>query len=68
MDLNRTAFRIVNALSEENTKDPRSQSASVAGKSGGPARAASLSPERRKEIAVKANRARWKRDNAGQSR
>lgn len=33
---------------------------SVLGRKGGPARAASLSPERRREIAMIANRARWK--------
>jgi hypothetical protein len=42
---------------EERGVDP---AASAMGKKGGPARAASMTPERRKEIARKAARARWK--------
>jgi hypothetical protein len=42
---------------EERGVDP---SASAMGKKGGPARAASLSPERRAEIAKKAAASRWK--------
>jgi hypothetical protein len=61
MDLNSTAFRIVEALTNENKEDARVSAARIGGKHGGPARAAVLSPERRKEIAVKANRARWDR-------
>jgi hypothetical protein len=61
MDLNRNAFRIVKALTEESKEDPRVSAARLGGRQGGPARAAVLSPERRKEIAVKANRARWGR-------
>jgi hypothetical protein len=61
MDLNVNAFRIVQLLTTENHEDKRSSAARVAGKVGGPARANRLTPERRKEIAKKANRARWKR-------
>ena len=43
--------------SEERGVDP---SASAMGKKGGPARAASLSPERHREIAKKAAASRWK--------
>ena len=61
MDLNRNAFRIVESLTGEKKEDPRVSAARIGGRQGGPARAAVLSPERRKEIAVKANRARWDR-------
>ena len=61
MDLNVSAFRIVQQLTTANKEDKRSSAARVAGKVGGPARAHRLTPERRKEIANKANRARWKR-------
>jgi hypothetical protein len=59
VDLNVSAFRIVQQLSTENKEDKRSSSARIAGKSGGPARARKLTPARRKEIAMKANEARW---------
>jgi hypothetical protein len=60
MDLNVTAFRIVQKLTTENKEDKRSSSGRAGGKVGGPARAEKLTPERRKEIATKANQARWK--------
>ena len=59
MDLNVSAFRIVQKLSEENKENKRSSAARIAGKAGGPARARKLTPERLKDIAVKANEARW---------
>ena len=60
MDVNRNAFRIVHALTDEGKDEsPRSISARNSGRVGGPARARALSPARRKEIAEKANRARW---------
>lgn len=61
MDLNVSAFRIVQSLTEENKDVTRSSAGRAGGKAGGPARAAKLSPERMREIALKANRARWKR-------
>jgi hypothetical protein len=61
MDLNANAFRIVKSLTTENKDDKRSSAAAVGGAVGGPARARKLTAERRKEIAVKANQARWKR-------
>jgi hypothetical protein len=61
MDLNLTAFRIVHSLTAETKEDIKSQAGRAGGKLGGPARALKLSPERRKEIAQKANQARWKR-------
>jgi hypothetical protein len=61
MDLNVAAYRIVQRLTTENKDDKRSVDARSGGKAGGPARASKLTPERRKEIAVLANRARWKR-------
>ena len=60
MDLNRNAFRIVQYLTDENPGGSRVATARLAGKVGGPARAKSLSPERRREIAIVANVARWK--------
>ena len=63
MDLNVSAFRIVQQLTTENKEDRRKSLAGKAGgKVGGPARAIQLTPERRKEIAKKANKARWKAD------
>jgi hypothetical protein len=62
MDLNVSAFRIVKTLTTENKDDKRSFAARAGGKIGGPARARKLTPERRKEIATKANKARWKTD------
>jgi hypothetical protein len=64
MDLNVTAFRIVRQLTTENKEDKRSAAARVAGKVGGPARAAKLTKEEMREIALKANRARWKQKRA----
>jgi hypothetical protein len=54
VDLNVTAFRIVQHLTDEDKKeDPRSVSARAAGRLGGPARAKRLTPAERKAIAVK---------------
>jgi hypothetical protein len=61
MDLNLNAFRIIQSLTEEKKEDAKSAAGRAGGKAGGPARAAKLSPERIREIALKANRARWKR-------
>ena len=61
MDLNVSAFRIVQGLTTENKDDKKSIAARAGGRAGGPARAQKLSPERRKEIALGANKARWKR-------
>jgi hypothetical protein len=61
MDLNVSAFRIVQRLTTETKEEKRSSSARAAGKIGGPARAAKLTAEERREIAKKANQARWKR-------
>ena len=68
-DLNQWAKRMVDIatgevsdrelMAEERGVDP---AASAMGKKGGPARAASLSPERRKEIAKKAAQGRWRKD------
>ena len=44
---------------EEQGKDP---AASALGRKGGAARAAKMSPEKRREIASKAAASRWKRD------
>jgi hypothetical protein len=62
MDLNVSAFRIVQQLTTtENKGDKRSAAAIAGGKVGGRVRADKLTAERRREIATKANRARWKR-------
>ena len=61
MDLNTTAHAIVQQATDEESRDEveRRKSASRAGKIGGRARANALSPKRRREIAMKANQARW---------
>ena len=62
MDLNVSAFRIVqNLTTDEKKEGNRIVAARAGGKVGGRARAAKLSPEQRKEIAVKANKARWQK-------
>lgn len=64
MDINVSAFRIVQHLTTENKDDKRSTAARSAGQAGGKARAMKLSGEERKAIAVKANQARWQRKRA----
>ena len=60
MDLNTNAFRIVNKLTEENKgENKKSESARKAGMRGGKARAQAITAERRKIIALGANKARW---------
>jgi len=62
MDLNKNAFRIVQSLTDDKQKDtPRTVAARAAGKSGGRARAELLTAAERHNIAVKANRARWRK-------
>lgn len=63
MDLNVTAFRIVQGLttSEKKKEDKRAAAARAGGRAGGPARAVKLTAEQRKEIAIKANGARWRK-------
>jgi len=61
MDLNVTAFRIVNTLTSENKDDKRTVSGRAGGVVGGPARARKLTAKRRREIAIAANKARWRR-------
>ncbi len=61
MDVNTNAFRIVQRLTAENKGDAKSLAGRPGGLKGGRARAAVLSPERRKQIAQKAIEARWNR-------
>ena len=63
MDLNVMAFRVVQeAIREDSsTHGTKKAAARKGGLIGGPARAKSISQERRIEIAKKANRARWKK-------
>jgi len=66
VDLNTNAFRIVGSLTKENKADNgRAEKARKAGLVGGIARARSLDPQRRKEIAARANRARWEKATHG---
>jgi len=66
VDLNTNAFRIVNDLTTENKGDSsRTEKARKAGLVGGRARAKSMDPKRRKEIAIIANRARWDKATHG---
>jgi hypothetical protein len=69
VDLNRNAFRIVKSLTEEKRDAaPRSELGRIGGLIGGPARAAALSPAMRREIAVKASQARWKKPDTSQEK
>lgn len=61
-DLNRLAAAIVGEATDETPQEPESQQAAagrLGGTKGGRARAKSLSPERRREIARKAAASRW---------
>lgn len=63
-DLNRLAAAIVGEATDETPPEPERQQARAGragGAKGGRARADSLSPERRREIAKAAAEARWKR-------
>lgn len=63
MDVNVRAFRVVQAAlaepKEPTTVDAKRASARKGGLIGGPSRAASISADRRREIARKASKARW---------
>ena len=61
MDLNVQAFRIVQETTAErpSVQKNRRKQASENGRKGAKARSSALSPDRRKEIALKANQARW---------
>ena len=69
-DSNQAAARIVAAATSEDTGEPAGSAGKknphavalgrLGGKKGGPARARALSAKRRKEIAKKAAKARWK--------
>lgn len=71
-DANLTAFRVVQEATQDEPEDvaeppPEKNPAAVAlgrlgGKKGGKARADSLSPEKRREIARKAAQARWEKE------
>jgi len=63
MDLNVRAFRTVQAALEDHPteEDSKRAAARKGGLIGGPARATSMSPERRTEIARKASTVRWKK-------
>jgi hypothetical protein len=71
-DLNQMAFRVVQQATGQIPKDeppPEKNPAAVTlgrlgGLKGGRARAAKLSPEKRKEIAKKAAESRWKSPNS----
>jgi hypothetical protein len=63
VDLNTTAFSIVNALTEEKTEAAVSKRAAKkrAGEAGGAARTKALSAKRRLEIARAGSEARWRK-------
>jgi len=65
MDLNASAFRNVQELTAESNESKRVAAGRAGGKAGGPARAATLTAERRREIAVKANESRWRKRTNG---
>lgn len=65
MDLNVRAFRTVQAaLTESPSPNKLTERARKGGKKGGVARRESLSGERRREIAITANKARWKKQQS----
>lgn len=60
MDVNLRAFQVVQpAVSKRTAPNKRIESSRKGGQLGGPARAKSISAQRRTEIAKKASRARW---------
>jgi hypothetical protein len=62
-DINETAFFVLEQITDEDRKQVKSEAAVTLGRAGGlkggKARANSLTPERRKEIAQKAAAKRW---------
>lgn len=66
-DENEAAFDLVSRVTEDSPVKPKKNPHAVAlgrkgGRVGGPARAAALSPQKRKAIAKKAAEARWNRE------
>jgi hypothetical protein len=59
MDLNTNAYRVVQVATDEGPRKEKSSVKVRAGKKGGEARAKALSVRKRRQIALKANRARW---------
>ena len=71
-DPNQLAKEIVDQVAESASNEPEKNPAAVAlgrlgGKKGGPARAAKLSTEQKREIAQKAARIRWNRSQGDRS-
>lgn len=61
-DINQLAKSLVEEATEEKVKNPAAVALGrLGGLRGGKARAASMTPEKRKEIAIKAAAARWKK-------
>jgi len=63
-DVNQLAKMIVDLTTGDETEpemSPRAKAGQLGGRLGGPARKASLTPERRAEIAKTAAQARWKK-------
>lgn len=71
MDLNVRAFRVVQAALSEDKDSPtamaRKASSRKGGLAGGPSRARSISAKRRREIAVKASKARWRKPRSNKN-
>lgn len=66
MDMNVRAFRTVQAaLAEPSLPNSLTERARKGGKRGGVARRDSLTGERRREIAITASKARWKKAKSG---
>ncbi len=62
MDINQLAKKVVDDTTEEKQKNPAAVALGrLGGLRGGKARAAALTPEKRKEIAKKAAASRWKK-------
>ena len=59
MDLNTNAYRVVQVATNGGPRKEKSSVKMRAGKKGGLARAKALTERKRRQIALKANRARW---------
>ena len=64
MDVNVRAFRTVQAAISGQKHDARKEASRKGGLLGGRARADSMTAQQRREIALKANKARWAKEDS----
>jgi hypothetical protein len=65
MDVNVRAFRTVQAAISGQKPDARKEAARKGGLIGGRVRASNMTAQQRREIAVKASKARWAKTDSG---